>query len=79
MHDTSGGVCIVETKGREKLDLPQKMARLKQWCTDATAASATDGGPRCGPVHVDQEGLELHKPQSLAGLVTRFREYQETP
>jgi hypothetical protein len=31
-------VWIVETKGREELDLPQKMARLRQWCTDATAA-----------------------------------------
>ncbi len=28
-------VCIVETKGREDLDDPLKIARLKQWCEDA--------------------------------------------
>ena len=27
-----GGIVIVETKGREELDLPRKMARLAQWC-----------------------------------------------
>ena len=38
VRDTSGVIWIVETKGRKELDLPQKMARLKQWCADATAA-----------------------------------------
>ena len=33
-----GTVWIIEIKGREELDLPQKMARLKLWCADATAA-----------------------------------------
>ena len=42
---TDGTVWIVETKGREELDLPQKMARLRQWCDDATAASRAEGGP----------------------------------
>jgi type III restriction enzyme len=32
-----GSVTIVETKGREELDLPRKMARLAQWCEDATS------------------------------------------
>jgi type III restriction enzyme len=27
-------LCIVETKGLEDLDVPLKMARLKQWCED---------------------------------------------
>ena len=39
VRTTDGTVWIVETKGREELDLPQKMARLRQWCEDATAAS----------------------------------------
>jgi len=77
VRDTAGAVWIVETKGREELDLPQKMARLKQWCADASAASAADGGPRYGFVYVDQEGFERHQPQSFAALVTGFREYQE--
>ena len=48
------------------------------WCTDATVASAAEGGTRYGFVYVDQEGFEQHKPQSFAGLVTGFREYRET-
>lgn len=71
-----GRVWIVETKGREELDLPQKMARLAQWCADATEASASDGGTRYGFVYVDQAGFEQHKPKLFAGLVTAFREYQ---
>ncbi len=79
VRDTAGAVWIVETKGREELDLPQKMARLAQWCADASAASTAEGGPRYGFVYVDQEGFEQHKPQSFAGLVTSFRDYQEKP
>ncbi len=35
---TADAIIIVETKGREELDLPRKMARLRQWCADANAA-----------------------------------------
>ena len=38
VRTTDGKIWIVETKGREEIDLPQKMARLRQWCADATAA-----------------------------------------
>jgi len=72
-----GVVWIVETKGREELDVPQKMARLKQWCDDASAASEAEGGPRYGFVYVDQESFERHKPASFAALTASFREYQE--
>jgi type III restriction enzyme len=71
-----GNVLLVETKGREELDLPRKMARLAQWCEDATTASRAQGGPSYGFVYVDQEGFERHPPASLAELRTRFREYQ---
>ena len=77
VRTTDGAVWIVETKGREELDVPQKMARLRQWCADATEASAAEDGPRYGFVYVDQEGFEQHKPASFAGLVTAFRQYQE--
>jgi type III restriction enzyme len=33
---------------------------------------------RSGFVYVDQQSFEQHKPNSFAGLVTAFREYQET-
>ncbi len=44
VRTTDGVVWIVETKGREELDVPQKMARLRQWCADATEASKGEGG-----------------------------------
>ena len=71
-----GTVWLVETKGREELDLPQKMARLKQWCADATAAG--DDGRRYDFVYVDQEGFGKHAPKTFAGLTRSFREYRET-
>jgi type III restriction enzyme len=71
-----GTVWIVETKGREEIDLPQKMARLRQWCHDATAASADDGGARYGFVYVDQPSFEQYRPSSMAALTTSFTEYQ---
>jgi type III restriction enzyme len=72
-----GNVWIVETKGRVELDVPQKMARLRQWCAEATAAMEADGGPAYGFVYVDQGGFEIHRPRTFAALVTGFTEYQE--
>jgi type III restriction enzyme len=77
VRTTSGEVWVVETKGREEIDLPQKMARLRQWCEDATEAARDDGGTTYHFVYVDQQGFEQHKPSSFAGLVSAFREYQE--
>ena len=67
VRTTDGTVWIVETKGREELDVPQKMARLKLWCEDATAASRADGGPTYRFVYVDQPSFELHKPTIVRG------------
>ena len=60
-----GTVWIVETKGREELDLPQKMTRLASGATDATAASAGDDGTIYRFVYVDQEGFDRHKPADI--------------
>jgi type III restriction enzyme len=73
-----GSITIVETKGREELDLPRKMARLAQWCDDATAASQAQGGPAYRFAYVDQDGFDRHPPGSLAELTTMFREYHPT-
>jgi type III restriction enzyme len=67
-------IWIVETKGRAELDLPQKMARLKQWCADATAAE--ENGQRYDFVFVDQNGFEKHAPKNFAALTTSFTEYK---
>jgi type III restriction enzyme len=77
VRTNDGAVWIVETKGREELDVPQKMTRLRQWCQDATEASKLAGGPIYGFVYVDQQSFEANKPGSFAALVGAFREYQE--
>lgn len=77
VRTTDGAVWVVETKGREELDVPQKMARLRQWCADATAATKAEEGTCYDFVYVDQESFEQHKPTSFAGLASAFREYQE--
>jgi type III restriction enzyme len=72
----AGDVFIVETKGRAEIDLPRKMARLKQWCENANDASAIEAGPAYRFVYVDETGFAAHRPRDFAGLVTSFREYQ---
>lgn len=77
VRTTDRNIWIVETKGREELDVPQKMARLRQWCTDASGASAREGGAKYAFVYVDQDSFERHKPTTFAGLAVAFKEYQE--
>ncbi len=70
-------VWLVETKGREEIDLPRKMARLRQWCADATTADAAQTPPvRYDFVFVDQAGFEKHPPSTFAGLAAAFTEYK---
>jgi len=74
VRDTGGVIWLVETKGRQELDLPQKMARLKQWCADATAAE--ENGQRYDFVFVDQNGFEKHGPKTFAALAASFTDYR---
>ena len=67
-HD--GTVWIVETKGRKELDLPQKLARLKPYCADATAAE--EHVPRYDFVFVDRTGFEKRQPNNFAALAASF-------
>ena len=64
---------MVETKGREDLDVPLKIARLKQWCEDINRAQ-TD--VRYDFVYVDEVSFKKYRPDSFAALVKSFREYQ---
>lgn len=73
---TDGTIWIIETKGREEIDVPQKMARLRQWCADATAASADDDNVNYRFAFVDQKGFEQHPPETMASLAIGFAEYQ---
>jgi type III restriction enzyme len=74
VRSADGAHWIVETKGREELDVPQKMARLRQWCADVNAA---DQSARYGFVYVDEDSFRRHAPRTFASLVASFREYRE--
>ena len=74
VRTTDGKIWIVETKGRAEIDLPQKMARLKQWCVDATAAE--ESGQQYDFVFVDQTGFEQHHPTTFAALSSGFTDYK---
>ena len=74
VRDNAGLVWLVETKGRAELDLPQKIARLKQWCSDAT--NAEEHGQRYDYVFVDQIGFEKHVPVTFSALAASFTEYK---
>jgi type III restriction enzyme len=53
------------------------MARLRQWCADATTADGALKPPvRYDFVFVDQEGFEKHPPATFAGLAAAFTEYK---
>ncbi len=66
-------IVIVETKGQEDLDVPLKMARLRQWCEDIkTVQSAV----MYDFVYVDEESFEKFKPSSFRQLLEGFKEYK---
>ncbi len=65
-------------KAAKNSTFPQKMARLKQWCADATAAE--ENGQRYNFVFVDQIGFDKHAPKTFARLGDSFLEYRtESP
>ena len=70
---TDGRMIVVETKGREDLDVPLKMQRLSQWCEDVNRAS-TD--VTYDFVYVDQESFDVYRPETFQQLLDGFREYK---
>ena len=72
--DPDKRIVIVETKGREDLDVPLKMARLRQWCEDINRVQ-TD--VEYDFVYVDEESFEKYKPTSFRQLLEAFKEYKE--
>jgi type III restriction enzyme len=78
VRTTDGVIWLVETKGRQELDLPRKMERLKQYCHDATTAEEADGkSQRYDFVFVDQIGFETHPPQTFAALTAAFTDFKK--
>ncbi len=66
-------IVIVETKGREDLDVPLKMARLRQWCEDVNRVQKV---VEYDFVYVDEESFEKYKPTSFRQLLDGFKEYK---
>ncbi len=65
-RDNAGRHWLLETKGREDLDVARKDARAQQWCADVTALAGAEWHYR----KVPQKEFEQIKPQSLAELVS---------
>jgi len=59
-------IYIIETKGREDLDDPLKINRLKQWCLDANKRQKKF---EYQMLYVKQEEWEKYKPQSFNELI----------
>lgn len=72
---TDKRIVIVETKGREDLDVPLKMERLRQWCEDVNRVQSE---VTYDFVYVDQEGYEKYEPKSFNQLIDGFREYKSS-
>lgn len=62
-------VYIIETKGREDLDDPRKIARLKEWCKDANAQQKKI---RYEMLYVKQEDWEKYRPENFGALIKGF-------
>ena len=67
-------IYIVETKGREDLDVPLKMERLKEWCLDINKVQSNI---IYDYVYVDEESFNKYNPKTFKSLVESFREYKD--
>jgi len=70
---TDGRVIVVETKGLEDLDVPLKMARLRQWCDDINRIQDT---VVYDYVFIDEAVFDKYKPTTFAHILSEFREYK---
>lgn len=73
MKRPDGSVVIVETKGREEIDLPMKMNRLRQWCEDINRVT---GDAKFDYCYIDEESFKRFKPKSFHDVMKSFREYK---
>ena len=67
-------IVIAETKGQEDLEVPLKIARLKQWCEDVNRVQSEVDFDF---VFVDEEGFNRFSPSTFKELLDGFREYKD--
>ena len=70
---SGGRVVLVETKGREDLDVPPKMARLKQWCEDVNTAQFS---VEFDYAFVDEVSFKKYPPKSFDDILSGFTKYK---
>ena len=68
-----GDIFVVETKGREDLDDPLKIARLAQWCEDL---NRLQNETAYDFVFVDENSFQKYRPSNMRELVESFQEYK---
>jgi type III restriction enzyme len=66
VKERENAIWIIETKGAEFIDDPLKFARLKQWCSDATAQNP---GVTYKALYVKEEDWKKQPAKSFAELV----------
>lgn len=71
---TDGRMVIVETKGQEDLDVPPKMARLRQWCEDMNKVQSKTAYDY---IFVDDIGFRRYSPKAFSALLKMFVKYKE--
>lgn len=67
-------VYVVETKGKDDLDVPLKMKRLAQWCDDVNRAR---GDEEYGYVYVGETEFGKYRPKSFGEVMANFSAYRE--
>jgi len=67
-------IVIVETKGLEDLDVPLKMARLREWCVDVNKSQSE---VEYDFVFVDEKSFDKYHPKTFDALMSSFVEYKD--
>jgi len=67
-------IVIVETKGLEDLDVPLKMARLREWCVDVNKSQSE---VEYDFVFVDEKSFDKYHPKTFDALMSSFIEYKD--
>jgi type III restriction enzyme len=68
-------VYVIETKGREDLDVVPKFDRLTQWCDDINKAQSR---VNYHVLYVDEDGFSTYRPRRFQQLVESFRNARPT-
>ena len=71
---TESEIYIIETKGLEDLDVPLKIARLKQWCNDLNVQQRN---VKFDFAFVDEANFKVLKPQNFSELINNFNQYKD--